>query len=125
MQAQESFYSNDYEIALYYIDKSIALNPSHFSYFKRAQIHLKLNEPYRSLEDLDIALSINEDYTNALELKELILERVKQERDYTMGIYLLINQCIICRTIFNTHDSLQPLREGIILLCNECYLDRN
>jgi tetratricopeptide (TPR) repeat protein len=86
-QAQESFYSNDYEMALYYIDTVIDVNPSQFSFFKRAQIYLKLNEPDNALDDLDIALSINEDYANALDLKELILERVKRERDYTMDPY--------------------------------------
>ena len=38
--------------------------------------------------DVDIALSINENYANALDLKELILERVKQERDYTLRGYI-------------------------------------
>jgi tetratricopeptide (TPR) repeat protein len=82
-QAQESFYSNDFEMALYYINKVIDLNPSQFVYFKRAQIYYHLHEYDLAITDLDTAIQLDEDYENAILLKEFIIEKKK----YTMDPY--------------------------------------
>ena len=87
-QAQQYWDEREYDVCLDLISKSIELNPSHFSYFKRAQCQYHLHEYHLAITDLDTALQLDPEYQNALDLKELILERVKQERDYTMGIYL-------------------------------------
>jgi hypothetical protein len=60
---------------------------SQYMYFKRAQVYNKLNEPDNALDDRDTALSIQKDYDNAILLKELILERITEEKDYLSSIY--------------------------------------
>jgi hypothetical protein len=69
------------------LNKVIELNPSQYVYFKRAQVYYKLNEPNNALEDLDTALSIQKDYENAILLKQLILEKIAERKDYLSRIY--------------------------------------
>lgn len=86
-QARQFFYSGDYEISLDCISKAIELNPSYFAYFKRSQVYLKLNEPDNALEDLETCLIMQPEYQNAIDLKELILSRIAENRKYYGYIY--------------------------------------
>jgi tetratricopeptide (TPR) repeat protein len=85
-EAQKCWDSKDYGTCLFYINKALELNPNQFAYFKRSQCYYHHKDWDSALEDLNTALSLNEDYENAKDLKTLILEKLKQERDYTMQV---------------------------------------